>query len=162
MKTQAISDEICCPEFDPQLWDHKTVMWKDKPFICDTVRTVFYMPLNFGSIIKRLDKACRGAGAINKDFMCLADHQSMWKMDLLLAVDKHIPNTQNTALSGLFYSIVYEGTFNNTNRWTKHFYHETHDKGLEIEKLYFWYTTCPKCAKKYGKNYVVIVGKVKE
>ncbi|WP_369688185.1 hydrolase [Anaerophaga thermohalophila] len=21
-----------------------------------------------------------------------------------------------------------------------------------------WYTTCPKCAKKYGKNYVAIVG----
>lgn len=21
------------------------------------------------------------------------------------------------------------------------------------------YTTCPKCAKKYGKNYVVIVGR---
>ncbi|HZH72463.1 MAG TPA: hydrolase [Mariniphaga sp.] len=23
-----------------------------------------------------------------------------------------------------------------------------------------WYTTCPKCAKKYGRNFVVIVGKV--
>ena len=36
---------------------------------------------------------------------------------------------------------------------------------LEIEKLkmgkgYMWYTTCPKCAKKYGKNYVVILSEV--
>ncbi|MCK7469725.1 MAG: 60S ribosomal export protein NMD3 [Desulfomicrobium escambiense] len=23
-----------------------------------------------------------------------------------------------------------------------------------------WYTTCPKCAKKYGKNYVAIVGAI--
>jgi len=23
-----------------------------------------------------------------------------------------------------------------------------------------WYTTCPKCAKKYGKNYVVIIAEV--
>jgi hypothetical protein len=33
-------------------------------------------------------------------------------------------------------------------------------KGLNITKEYMWYTTCPKCAKKYGKNYVVIVGKI--
>jgi hypothetical protein len=24
-------------------------------------------------------------------------------------------------------------------------------------RMYQWYTTCPKCAKKYGKNYVVII-----
>ena len=29
-----------------------------------------------------------------------------------------------------------------------------HDKMLE------WYTTCPKCAKAYGKNYVVIIAEV--
>ncbi len=33
---------------------------------------------------------------------------------------------------------------------------------LKIEKQYMWYTTCPKCAKKYGENYVVIVGEIKE
>jgi len=26
--------------------------------------------------------------------------------------------------------------------------------------MYFFYTTCPKCAKKYGKNYVVILAEV--
>jgi len=25
---------------------------------------------------------------------------------------------------------------------------------------YFYYTTCPKCAKKYGKNYVVLLAQV--
>jgi hypothetical protein len=25
--------------------------------------------------------------------------------------------------------------------------------------MYMWYTTCPKCAKVYGKNYVVILAK---
>ncbi|MGE5758418.1 MAG: hydrolase [Sideroxydans sp.] len=29
-----------------------------------------------------------------------------------------------------------------------------------MRKLYFYYTTCPKCAKKYGKNYVVILAEV--
>jgi hypothetical protein len=36
----------------------------------------------------------------------------------------------------------------------------TKSKGLIIKKDYMWYTNCPKCAKKYGKNYVVIVGQV--
>lgn len=30
----------------------------------------------------------------------------------------------------------------------------------EIQKLYFFYTTCPKCAKKHGKNYVVLFAQV--
>jgi hypothetical protein len=34
-------------------------------------------------------------------------------------------------------------------------------KGRDIEKMYFFYTTCPKCAEHYGKNYVVILAKVR-
>jgi hypothetical protein len=30
----------------------------------------------------------------------------------------------------------------------------------KLEKLYFFYTTCPKCAKHYGKNYVVLLAQV--
>jgi hypothetical protein len=33
-------------------------------------------------------------------------------------------------------------------------------KGKKMDTLYFFYTTCPKCAKHYGKNYVVEVAKV--
>jgi hypothetical protein len=29
-----------------------------------------------------------------------------------------------------------------------------------MEKLYFYYTMCPKCAKAYGQNYTVILAKV--
>ena len=33
-------------------------------------------------------------------------------------------------------------------------------KGKTMKKLYFSYTTCPKCAKVYGKNYVVLFGQI--
>ena len=33
-------------------------------------------------------------------------------------------------------------------------------KGKEIKKMYFFYTTCPACAKVYGKNYTVILAEV--
>ena len=42
----------------------------------------------------------------------------------------------------------------------KDFENYVKEKNMIVEKMYMWYTTCPKCAKKYGKNYVVIVGKV--
>ncbi len=32
-------------------------------------------------------------------------------------------------------------------------------QGKKAEKIYFFYTNCPKCAKYYGKNYVVGVAK---
>lgn len=37
------------------------------------------------------------------------------------------------------------------------------EKGFkcDIKEVYMWYTTCPKCAKKYGKNYVVVIGEIK-
>jgi len=33
-------------------------------------------------------------------------------------------------------------------------------KKRKMENMYFFYTTCPKCAEHYGKNYVVILAKV--
>jgi len=34
------------------------------------------------------------------------------------------------------------------------------DKGKTLKKLYFSYTICPRCAKAYGKNYVVLFAQV--
>jgi hypothetical protein len=34
------------------------------------------------------------------------------------------------------------------------------EKSYKIKKWYMWYTTCPKCAKKYGKNYVVVIAEI--
>ena len=33
-------------------------------------------------------------------------------------------------------------------------------RGSEPKKIYFFYTTCPKCAKAYGKNYMVGIAEV--
>jgi hypothetical protein len=150
----------CCPPFDPGPWDDKIITWDNKKFIKDKVHTLFYMPMNFGSVMKRLDKQLRAAGAIMVDYLCLSDHTSKWNMDLYLAVDKEIPGAKNVTLSGKFYSKVYEGPFKDTSKWCKDYEALAKSKGLNVKKYYMWYTTCPKCAKKYGKNYVVIQGEV--
>ncbi|MBN2209920.1 MAG: hypothetical protein JW709_00860 [Sedimentisphaerales bacterium] len=155
-----MNTEICCPKFDPAPWDEKTHVWSQKKFIKDKVFTLFYMPMNFGAVMKKLAaKAANAAGEI-PDGLCLSDHTSKWNMDVYLAVDKDISDAQNVTLSGQFFTKVYEGPYKNTGKWCRDFEALAKSKGLNIAKWYMWYTTCPKCAKKYGKNYVVIVAKM--
>jgi len=148
----------CCPEFDPIPWDDKTFEWENKKFIKDNVFTLFYMPVNFGKVMKRLDEKVTREKATIPDWLCLSDHTSRWNMDLYLAVDKEIADAENTTLSGNFFSKVYEGPFKDTGKWCKDFEELARLKGYTIKKWYMWYTTCPKCARKYGKNYVVVMG----
>jgi len=150
----------CCPKFDPAPWDDKILEWNNKRFIKDKVFSLFYMPLNFGSVMKRTMAKIEKSGAQSLDYMGLSDHTSKWNMDVYIAVDKEIPGAENITLSGKFLSKVYEGDFKDTGKWCKDFESYAKNKGKEIKKLHMWYTTCPKCAKKYDKNYVVIIGKV--
>jgi hypothetical protein len=160
METKTNSETECCPPFDPIPWDDKLIVWENKRFIKDHVFTIFYMPLNFGAAMKRLMKKLDDSGAICPCGLCLSDHASKWNMNLLLEVDREIPGTENLSLTGKFYSRVYEGNFNHTGNWQKDFESAVRLKGFNMKKTYMWYTTCPKCAKKYGKNYVVILGQV--
>ncbi|MFA5032852.1 MAG: hydrolase [bacterium] len=150
----------CCPKFNPAPWDNKMLEWDNKKFIKDKVFTMFFMPINFGSVVKRMMAKIEKSGGKALDWMGLSDHTSKWNMDLYVAVDREIPDIENISLSGKFFSKVYEGDFKDTGRWCKDFESQVKDKNLKVKKWYMWYTTCPKCAKKYGKNYVVIVGAV--
>jgi len=152
----------CCPEFDPVAWNGKLLEWKNKKFIKGKVFTFFHMPVNFRSVMSRLDSRIRQSGANTPDWLCLSEHTSRWNMDVYLAVDRQIQGANNVALNGKLLSKVYEGPFKDTGKWCKDFESYAKNKGLSIRKWYMWYTTCPKCAKKYGKNYVVIIAEVKQ
>jgi len=154
-------EKECCPKFDPEPWDEKLFEWNNKKFVRAHVCTVFYMPLNFGSVMRKLDKKISKAEANMPDYLCLSDHTSKWNMDIYLAVDGEIPDCDNKTLSGKFFTKVYEGPFKDTEKWCKDYNAFAKSKSMDVKKLYMWYTTCPKCAKKYGKNYVVIVGEIR-
>lgn len=160
MNSPMPTSPICCPEFDPVPWHEKTFVWADKKFVKDTVKTFFYMPLNFGRTMKKLDQKLTKAAATSPQGLCLSEHTSKWKMDLYLAVDKNIAEAENITMSGEFYSKVYEGKFKDTGKWSNDFINTLASKGLSTDKCFIWYTTCPKCAKKYGKNYVVFITRI--
>ena len=160
MTTKSVKKTTRCPEFNPIQWDDKTIEWQDKKFIKHRVSTLFYMPINFGRVMKKLDKIITEAGAQIPDSLCLSDHTSKWNMNIYLAVDKRIDKAENTTLSGKYFSKVYEGPFKDTGKWCSDYENIVKSKGHKIKKWYMWYTTCPKCAKKYGKNYVVILSQI--
>ena len=155
-----MSETECCPKFDPAPRDGKMFEWKNKMFIKEKVSTFFHIPLNFGGVMKKLDEQVRSAHAMMVENICLSDHTSKWNMNVCLAVDREIPGAENMTLSGRFLSKVYEGPFQDTGKWCKDFEQFAIRKGVSVSKWFMWYTTCPKCAKKYGKNYVVIVTQV--
>lgn len=154
--------DICCPPFEPSIWDDKTHHWDEKKFIKERLFTVFGKPMDFSNVMTDLSKTIEKYQAQKVDEMCLMEDISKWYMDLFLAVDKVIPNMDNVKMSGKFYTRVYEGNLKQKEIWREEVQKYLAEKELHIEKWFTWPTTCPKCAKKYGKNYVVIMAKIKE
>jgi len=159
--TDVVDQKECCPKFEPEPWDGQIIEWENKKFIKDKVCTFFYMPLNYGSVMKRIMTKIDREGANLTKGMCLSEHTSKWNMNLYLDVDKSVPDTETVILSGKYLCKVYEGDFKETGNWVKDFEIYAQSRSFEISKQYLWYTTCPKCARKYGKNYVVILGELK-
>jgi len=160
MKAKTSNVAICCPLIEVDKWDNQILNWKDKLFAKERVCTFFYMPLNFGKVMKRFGLKLNEAGAAMPDYLCLSDHTSKWNMNLYLAVDKEIPGMKHVRLSGKMFTRVYEGPYKETGNWCKDYQKHATEKGYTITTMYMWYTVCPKCAKKYGKNYVVIFGQI--
>jgi hypothetical protein len=153
-------EPVCCPKFNPIPWEKKITNWKNKKFIKDKVFTFFFIPINFGQVITKMSRKVDSSGAKFVDNVCLSDHTSKWNMDLYVAVDRKVDGAQNVTISGKFLTKVYEGDFKDTGVWAQDFESYAKSKKVTIKKMYMWYTTCPGCAKKYGRNYVVIFGQL--
>ncbi len=150
----------CCPRFEPEPWDDKVITWNEKKFLQDRVVSFLHIPLNFGAVMKRSMAAIEAAGAAPDEMVILSDENSLWGTDVYIAISKDIPGAKTATLSGTFLSKVFEGPYRNMGNWIKEMKSLVKEKGKSFRKLYFFYTTCPKCAKKYGKNYVVILAQV--
>jgi hypothetical protein len=96
------------------------------------------------------------AGAKPPYQLMLTDEKSLWGSDIYIDVLKEVPGAQMAKLSGVFLTKVFEGPYQDAAKWAKQMEEYVKNKGKELKKLYFSYTTCPNCAKAYGKNYVVL------
>jgi hypothetical protein len=154
------SETGCCPRFHPEPWDQKEVTFQDKLFVKDRVRSVFHIPLNFGRVMVRNMGKIQAAGALPPEPLLLSDENSLWGADIYIAVSQDVPGAQMARISGTFLTRVFEGPYANVHRWVQEMKTYVASKQKEIQKLYFFYTTCPSCAKYYGKNYIVLLAQI--
>lgn len=145
----------CCPKFDPAQWDNKLFEFHDKPFLKDQTVSFLHIPLNMSKVMARMQKLADENNAIADDFILLSQEVSSWHADQYYAISQDIPNANIVRLSGKYFSKVYEGEFRDAGKWHQDLIDTLKERGDEVKQLYFYYTTCPKCAKVYDKNYVV-------
>lgn len=160
MSNQTIKPTQCCEPFNPEPWQDQEITWQDKIFVQDHVTSFLHIPLNMGKKIIKNMAFIEQAGAKAPYQLMLTDEKSLWGSDIYIDVAKEVPGARMATLSGTFLTKVFEGPYQNAGKWAKEMQAYVKSKGRELKKLYFSYTTCPKCAKAYGKNYVVLFGQV--
>ncbi len=157
-------EKECCPVFDPAPWDYKTHEWNGKPFIRDYLPQLFHMPLPsmMGKVIGRMWRKAQDAGAASemKDFLLLAYDPSPWKSELYMNVTKEVPGAENVKLTGTYVSKVFDGPYSHVPKYLNEFRRYLALTEKKARKYFFYFTTCPKCAKKYGHNYIVAFAEV--
>jgi len=151
----------CCPRFNPNGWDGQDLHFDGKAFVRARTRSLFHIPVNMGQVFNRTFAAIEAAGAQStKRFIVLSHEVSPWSAEHYFAVGKDVPGQEMCRLSGDFVTKVFEGPYRNAPQWEKKMQADAARRGQGVERIYFFYTTCPKCAKHYGKNYVVALAQV--
>lgn len=142
----------CCPRFSPKDWDGQKFEFKDKPFVRTITHSIFYIPLDMGAMMKRTMTAIANSGSESKDeFIMLSRDLSPWKCEHMISVIKPVADFENIKLTGKYKSKVFEGPFQDAPKWIA---------AMKAKLVFLYYTTCPKCAKVYGKNYVVALAQI--
>jgi len=159
-KVNEQSETGCCPRFDPEPWQEQEVTLDDRLFVKDQVCCFFHIPLNFGSKMKKNMKRIEQADAAAPEVLVLSDDKSLWRSDLYISVSKEIPGVETVKMPGTFLTKVFEGPYKDAGKWAREMEAHVQSRGREMKKLYFFYTTCPKCAKVYGKNYTVLLAQI--
>lgn len=150
----------CCPKFNPKKWDKKKVTWRGKLFVKGKIYSFFHIPLNFGGVMKKICKKIEDADATVKDTMILLDEKSLFYSNVYVSTKKAIPGVNDVKVSGTFLTKVFEGPHKNIKKWIKEMEEYVKLEKQELKHMYFYYTTCPKCAKEQEKNYVVLFAEI--
>lgn len=157
----SVNTTDCCARFNPGGWDDRRLHFRDKKFIRAHSLSAMHIPLNMGSIFSRVQKHIDEADAFDDDdFVVMSKDLSPWTEEHLFSVTKDVPHEQIVTLTGEFVTKVFEGSYSNSKDWYIEMKKIVEAMGSNADDIYFFYTTCPKCAKAYGQNHVVGIARI--
>ena len=151
--------------FETDRWDEKEFNWENKTFIKETIPTFLHMPFPpmIGKrITKMLTLAERAEATFSdkKEMLILFADPSPFKSEIYMSVSKEVPSANNVRLSGTFASKVFDGSYNAIPKFIKEMDSHLSKRNKKAKAYYIHYAYCPKCAKKYGKNYMILFAEI--
>ncbi|MDU8911620.1 hydrolase [Aestuariicoccus sp. MJ-SS9] len=151
----------CCPKFNPIGWDNQTLHFRDKPFVRALTKSAMHVPLNMGTVFTRVQEHIEDSAAFDPEQMIVLSHDlSPWEGEHFFAVTREVEDEEMVTLSGDYMTRVFEGPYSQAKDWMHDMEVAARANGKEPKTVYMFYTTCPRCAKAYGENYVVGVVEV--
>jgi hypothetical protein len=146
----------CCPRFHAENWDGLTLHFDNKLFVRAVTHAVFHVPIDMGRVFQRVQEHLEAAGAFSpQDFMVLSRDLGAWTSEHFFAAAKEVPGEDMVRLSGDYRTKVFDGPYAEARHWYDEMKAISREAGKADGEVYFFYTTCPKCAEHYGHNYVV-------
>ncbi|MDD3190148.1 MAG: hypothetical protein PHI66_00415 [Candidatus Pacebacteria bacterium] len=158
-------NDECCPKFNLEKWDEKTLDWDNKQFIKESIPTLFHLPFPpmIGKKISKMWKMAEEVKATSddkEDTLVLFCDPSAFRSELYLSVTGNVPGANNAVISGTFISKVFDDSYNAIPKLIKQMDKYLAGVGKKAKKYYVHYAYCPKCAKKFGHNYMIIFAEV--
>ena len=155
---------VCCPKFNPEKWDKQTYVWESKKFIKDSMATFLHLPWP-PTINKKITKLCQLVDgtdlADNKEeALLLFRDPSAFKSEIYLSVKGIVPNADNVTISGTFVARVFSGAYRDVPKFIGEMNTYLATTSQVATDYYIHYAYCPKCAAKYGDNYMIIFARV--
>lgn len=146
----------CCARFNPAGWDGAHLHFEGKPFVRATTRSLARVPLDMGKVFTRVQANIARAGAQDPhQVLVLSRDKSAFHGEHLFAVTRPVPGEDMSTLSGEFTTRVFNGPYRMARDWKHTLTEDAKAQGAPARAIWFFYTTCPKCARAYGENYVV-------
>lgn len=146
----------CCARFNPEGWEGAHLHFEARPFLRATTRSIAHVPLDMGRVFTRVQNHIAAAGAQDPhQVLVLSRDLSAFQAEHLFAVTKPVDGEEMVTLSGEFTTRVFEGPYSQVRHWHRTLAEEAEARHAPARAIWFFYTTCPSCAKAYGRNYVV-------
>lgn len=108
----------------------------------------------------RLITASDGHITEKQDVLILFRDPSAFKSEIYFAVNKDVKNANNVSLSGTFATRVFDGPYNSIPVHIKTMEKQLSEQNKKATDFFVHYAYCPKCARKYGHNYMILFAKL--
>jgi len=151
----------CCPRFNPEAWEGRHLHFVDKPFVRATTRALLHVPIDMGRVFTRVQEHIEDADAQEPEgYFVLSRDISATQGEHLFAVTTSVPEEEMITLSGEYITRVFEGPYRRAKDWVHDMEVAAKAAGHRAKTVYMFYTTCPKCARDFGENYIVGVAEI--